>query len=304
MLGYTQEELETNFSPYIDQVAVRRDVTRGALLEKLRLWYNGYRFHPRAATVYNPVSIAKFFDSGGDFQNFWFETGTPSFLIELLKKNNYDLDGLKDFAVAQDDFSSYEIEKLQVLPLLFQTGYLTIVKAEERRGTLRYQLDFPNREVRESFNHRLAQSYSNLDGQVVTSHLDQLLEALDDCDLDKFFASLEVFFAKIPYQIQLRHERYYQTIFHVIFTLIGVSMASEVCTNKGRVDAVVEAGGRVYLFEFKLDGSADAALEQIRRMEYFQRYQGSGKELVLIGASFDSGRRCVSEWKRGAPEAP
>ena len=297
-LGYTQEELEANFAPYLDQVAERRKLSRGELLDKLRLWYNGYRFHPAAATVYNPVSIAKFLDSGGEFENYWFETGTPRFLIELLKKNDYDLGALETTELGKEDFSSYEIDSLQVLPLLFQTGYLTIAKAREEDESWRYTLGFPNREVRESFNHRLAQSYSALAGAEVSNHLVALRGALRSGDLDKFFESLAVFFSKVPYDIQLRHERYYQTIFHVVFTLIGVNMASEVRTNKGRVDAVVEAGGRVYLFEFKLDGSADAALEQIRTMEYFRRYQGSGKKLVLVGASFDSRSRGVSEWKQ------
>ena len=154
-LGYTQEELEANFAPYLDEVAARRKLTRDELRDKLRLWYNGYRFHPDAATVYNPVSIAKFLDSGGEFKNFWFETGTPRFLIELLKRNDYDLGSLETTELGEEDFSSYEIEHIQVLPLLFQTGYLTIAKAEERRGSWRYTLGFPNREVRESFNHRL-----------------------------------------------------------------------------------------------------------------------------------------------------
>ena len=267
------------------------------LLVKLKLWYDGYKFHQNAEPVYNPVSIGKFFESGGEFKNYWFETGTPTFLIDLLKKYDYNLDKLDNYEAVEDDFSTYEVGQLQVLPLLVQTGYLTIIKAFKKFDSLCYILDFPNREVRESFNRRLAQSYSNLDGQVVTSHLFRLLEALSDNDLGKFFKNLGVFFANVPYDIQVKHEHYYQSIFHVVFTLIGVNMESESVTDKGRIDAVVKTDKYIYVFEFKLNRSADEALRQIHDKAYYQKFLNSGREIILIGAKFSTKKHNIADWK-------
>lgn len=297
MLGYTQNELESNFTEYIDHVVKMPKIDRDELLSKLKGWYNGYKFHPKAETVYNPVSIGKFFESEGEFKNYWFETGTPTFLIDLLKKNDYNLSNLDNREAVEDDFSTYEIERLQILPLLVQTGYLTINRAFKKFESLCYILDFPNREVRESFNRRLVQSYSNLEGQIVTSHLFRMLEALDKNDLEKFFENLGVFFANVPYNIHLKHEHYYQSIFHVVFTLIGVNMASEVATGTGRIDAMVQTNKYIYIFEFKLDGTADEAMKQINEKKYYEKYQNSGKEIILIGANFSTEKRNIESWE-------
>jgi hypothetical protein len=296
MLGYTQEELETNFAEHISHAAKHLQLPREELLSRLKEWYNGYRFEENTVTVYNPVSIAKFFESGGKFHNYWFETGTPSFLIDLLKEKDIDLSKLENFESVADDFSTYEIGDLQVLPLLVQTGYLTISKSYEKFGMTCYILDFPNREVRESFSRRLVQRYSCIPGQTVTTHLLRLLSALQDGNMESFFDSLKVFFANIPYNIQIRHERYYQSIFHTIFTLIGVSMQSETFTNQGRIDAVVRTDERVYIFEFKLDGSAEDALKQIKEKSYHEKFLDSGKEIILIGANFSSEKRSIEQW--------
>ena len=296
MLGYTQEELETNFAEHIDHTAKHLQLSREELLSKLKEWYNGYRFEENAVTVYNPVSIAKFFESGGKFHNYWFETGTPSFLIDMLKEKDIDLSKLENFESVADDFATYEIGDLQVLPLLVQTGYLTISKSYEKFGITCYILDFPNREVRESFSRRLVQRYSCIPGQTVTTHLLRLLGALQNGNMESFFDSLKVFFANIPYNIQIKNERYYQSIFHTLFTLIGVSMQSETFTNQGRIDAVVQTDERIYIFEFKLDGSAEDALKQIKEKSYHEKFLDSGKEIILIGANFSSEKRSIEKW--------
>jgi hypothetical protein len=301
LLGYTQTELEENFSGYIDQVCSEQNIVRPDLLDNLQKWYNGYRFEESAPTVYNPVSVGKFFESGGKFRNYWFETGTPTFLIELIRTRDFDLSGLDDLVAVADDFSTYEIGNIEILPLLFQTGYLTITEMRERYGTACFRLDFPNREVRDAFNRRILQSFSKVEGQVVTGHLLRLLDALEGNDLDRFFAALAVFFANVPYDIQLKHERYFQTIFHVIFTLIGVSIGSEVRTEKGRIDAVAVTDRFIHLFEFKIDGSADDALAQIRERDYFRKYASDPREKVLVGVNFSTATRNIGEWKTTSP---
>ena len=297
MLGYTQDELERNFGEWIDSVAEQRRISRISLLQKMKEWYNGYRFHAHARTVYNPVSIAKFFENQGEFSNYWFATGTPTFLLDLLKKQQYDLTELEDCEAIAEDFSTYDVENLQILPLLLQTGYLTIKSSSQELGMTLYRLGFPNREVQISFNKRLAESYSNLDGVSVTRQVIALHRALEKHDFEKLFQGINAFFAGLPYQIHLKHEYYYQSIFHIIFAIVGENVASEIMTNSGRIDSVVETEKYVYLFEFKLDGSAEEALRQIRDQEYFRRYSVSSKPVFLAGVNFSSKDRAVSEWK-------
>jgi hypothetical protein len=151
MLGYTQEEFENNFAEHIEHVCREQKMDKTELLVKLKLWYDGYRFEEDAEPVYNPVSIGKFFESGGKFKNYWFETGTPSFLLKLAKKQQFDFEKELSQPVSELAFASYEIDRLETLPLLFQTGYLTIKATTQVMERTRYFLDFPNKEVEAAF---------------------------------------------------------------------------------------------------------------------------------------------------------
>jgi hypothetical protein len=179
MLGYTQEELESNFAEYITHVCLEQKIDKVALLDKLKLWYNGYRFEEDSDTVYNPVSIGKFFESGGKFKNYWFETGTPSFLLKLAKKQQFDFEKELSQPVSELAFASYEIDKLQTLPLLFQTGYLTIKGTEEKKMT-RYFLDFPNLEVELAFEAYLLDEYSSVNKEKVAVFTTDIAIMLED----------------------------------------------------------------------------------------------------------------------------
>jgi hypothetical protein len=297
MLGYTQTELEANFAEYIDQVVKTQETDKAKLLIKLKEWYNGYKFHQKAETVYNPVSIGKFFESSGEFKNYWFETGTPSFLLKLAKQQQFDFEkGLAD-AVSELAFASYEIDRLETLPLLFQTGYLTIKKSEIKRDKTFYYLGFPNQEVEGAFESYLLEEYSGVKKENVEVYAVEIADMLDAGDIDGTLEKMKCFFARIPYDIQIANEKYYQTIFFIIFRLIGLFIEAESRTNKGRIDAVVQTEKYIYLFEFKLDGSVDDALKQIREKEYFQKYQDSDKEIILIGANFSTEIRNIESWK-------
>ena len=296
MLGYTQTELEHYFTDRIDILAKYEQINRIALLEKIKHWYNGYRFSKENTSVYNPFSTLLLFDKN-DFANHWFETGTPTFLLNLIKKNNYEMPKIETLNINEKAFSSYEIENLDILPLLLQTGYLTIKEYNKERNL--YQLCYPNYEVKNAFLEQLTETYSTVRATLVSSYLYDLIDYLAVDDLDNFFETLEIFFANIPYDIQITDEKYYQTIFYLIFTLIGLKVEAEVRTNKGRIDAVIVSEDSIYIFEFKLEGTKEEAVTQIKNREYFQKYQNSNKKIVLVGVEFDKEKRNIGEWLVG-----
>ncbi|MBI4769104.1 MAG: ATP-binding protein, partial [Chloroflexi bacterium] len=294
MLGITQAELERDFPAHLRALAERQAAGEAALLAQIRHWYDGFCFSEECQPVYNPFSLLLLFETR-TFRNFWFESGTPTFLIKLIRQRNYDVRELDRLEIGELGFSSYEIDDLKVIPLLLQTGYLTI-KAYDKATRL-YTLAYPNYEVEHAFLHYLVGAFSAVDETRGQGYLWQLIRALQAGDLERFFSALQVFFADVPYDIQLRQEKYYQTIFYLIFRLIGLEVAAEVRTERGRIDAVVELAEQVFVFEFKLDGSAEAALAQIREREYAQKYRGRGKAITLVGVAFSMASRGIEGWQ-------
>jgi hypothetical protein len=292
LLGYTQAELEANFPDYVEALAAKLGRTRAETLGELREWYNGYRFHPEAEAVYNPVSVMKCFDTR-EFKNYWFETGTPTFLVDLLRDEPVELGSLD---VPETAFSAYEPERLAPLPLLVQTGYLTIRDAQTRGSLRTFRLGFPNREIGQSFSYWLAQGFACVPAQDLSVGLNRMLTALDRNDAAAMLESLKPFFAKVPHTIALDHEKYYQTIFYTIFTLIGAMTEAEVSTNIGRIDAVVKTRTDIFVFEFKLHDTAEAALAQIREKRYFEPFLNDGRRVTLVGVAFDASTRNLGRW--------
>ncbi len=294
LLGFTQEELERDFRDYIQVFAENTDATSPELMRRIRDWYNGFRFSKRGAPVYNPFSLLLVCDMQ-DFRNYWFETGTPTFLIRLLKSKGYDVRELESLRVNELTFSSYEIEDLRPVPLLWQTGYLTI-KDYDPRSRL-YRLSYPNYEVQNAFMHHLLDAFSSASDGLIGGHLWDLLDALQAQAWEAFFAALGVFFAGIPYDIQIPQERYYQTVFYLIFKLMGLQIGAEVRTNRGRIDAVIELDEGVFIFEFKLDGTAEVALAQIAARGYDEQYQRAERPIYHIGVAFSTETRSITEWQ-------
>ncbi len=293
LLGYTQSELESNFPDYIKRLAGSIGKNDAETLDELRRWFNGYRFHQNAQTVYNPVSVMKCFYEQ-EFKNYWFETGTPTFLVDLLRKRPIDLTGL---VADESDFGTYDPDKLAALPLLVQTGYLTIKGADGPLGALVYKLGYPNREIEISFNRCLAQGFTNLPPEEITGAQQRLVAALREGRIEDMLDTLKIFFAKVPNTITIDNEKYYQTIFFTVFTLLGVMIEVEVSTNIGRVDAVVKTAGDIFIFEFKLNGTAAEAMAQIRAKRYFEPYLDSGRRITLIGVEFARETRNLGEYR-------
>jgi len=293
MLGYTEKELEHNFSEHIDELVAASGGNRARMLQRIQDWYNGYQFGGYGARVYNPFSTLLLFRNQR-FASYWFETGTPTFLVELIREGNVDVSALDDLRISESSFGTFDIERLDPLPLLVQTGYLTI-RSYDPDSDL-FQLGYPNREVRKAFLESLTEAFVVNVGKTAPSRLEDMVQALRNVNMEAFFDTLRIFFADIPYDIQIKRERYYQTIFYLVFSLMGIRIRAEVRTNRGRVDAVAETDGDVFIFEFKLDGSAADALAQIRAREYAEKYADSTKPVHLIGVVFDHAERNIGDW--------
>ena len=293
LLGMTEEEIDRDLGEYVQAFAQSKGMPTGELRAEIRTWYDGFCFSKRGAPVYNPFSLLLLLDMQ-DFRNYWFETGTPTFLIKLIKERGYDIQLMDDLLVDELAFSSYEVGNLGVIPLLFQTGYLTI-KGYDPEARL-YKLYYPNYEVENAFSKYLLSAFTPVENGLVGSYLHRLAQAMQAQAWEDFFETLQVFFADIPYDIQLSQEKYYQSIFYLIFKLIGLHIDAEVRTNRGRIDAVIEIGERVFIFEFKLDAGTDEALAQIKARGYAEKYAARA-DITLIGVAFSTEKRGVEAWK-------
>lgn len=295
LCGITQEEVEKNFGPEIDAALEGTNKNKETYLEELRRFYNGYRFSRKPLTVYNPFGLLNHFDKKGEFLPYWYETGTPAFLINLIINQKINIINLSNLQVGYEDFSKYDIETLRAEPLLYQSGYLTIRDYDEELN--QFILDYPNEEVRTSFSKSLLEQYLQPSDQDFRSLNTGLPQALLRGDVEEVINVLRQFFASIPYDIIRNNENYYQTAVHLIFTMLGINCRSEVRIASGRIDTLVETKRHVYCFEFKLNGTAEDALVQIDTKEYLLPWEGSGKQLFKVGVEFNSEKRNIGDWK-------
>ena len=292
MLGYTQAELETRFAPHIAALARRLDWTPEAVTAQLAQQYNGYRFSERDVRVYNPFSILNVF-SERKFGNYWFVSGTPTFLVNLLQQERYDLTEIEGLAVDPSIFATFELDQLQPAALLFQTGYLTI---REVHGGV-YRLDYPNQEVKTSFTKSLLFATAEDVRKRASTQVLQLAQHLQREDLTAFFEAMTAIFASIPYTLSAqRDEAYFHTVFYLALSASGVDATSELLTSHGRIDLAVHFPDKVYVLEFKSGQSPAAALAQIAARGYAERYRASGRRVILVGINFDPATRNVGGW--------
>ncbi|MEM7536463.1 MAG: AAA family ATPase [Chloroflexota bacterium] len=296
MLGLTDAELQQNFQAHIDAFAAKDGMSSEEMLAKIRRWYDGFRFSSSSERVYNPLSTMTALKQQR-FANFWFSTGTPTFLINLLQENQYNIQAIEEITLDELAFSTYEITDLGIETLLFQTGYLTISDYTHEGDFEIFHLAYPNLEVKNAFVTFLLNAYSGTVNKLTAGHLHRLIRALETQNVDQFFELLNVFFAQIHYELHLKYEKFYQAIFYMIFVLLGVRVDAEVKTNDGRIDAVIELDDHIYIFEFKLDKDADTALQQSIDKAYAQKYQLHGKPITLVGVNFDTSKRKLTDWK-------
>jgi hypothetical protein len=300
--GITQEEVERDFVPEIEAILEDTGKSRDEYLGQLRRFYNGYRFSRKPLSVYNPFGLLNHFDKGGEFLPYWYETGTPTFLINLIIKQKINIVDLTNLQVRYEDFRKYDIENMEAEPLLYQSGYLTISGYDTERN--RFILDYPNEEVRASFASSLIKQYLQVPADRSRSLINKLIDAFYDGNVDEAMNVIKSFLASIPYDIIKESENYYQTAVHLIFTILGYNCRSEVRIASGRIDTLVETKSSVYCFEFKLNGTADEALAQIDTKDYLLPWKGSGKKLFKIGVNCNHGERNIGEWKAVGAESP
>ena len=300
MLGYTQEELETAFADRLATLA--SDRPKDDFLQEIKKWYNGYRFEENAQTVYNPVSLAKFFQSGGEFKNYWFKTGTPTFLLDLIMKSKFDYSLSLNKPVSEAFFDAFEVTDLDPMVMLFQTGYLTIDRAERQqvpftdKFVTKYFLRFPNMEVEESFNGSLLTYCTTVRKQDAQELMLNLVTAVGTGNVDGFMKLFKSIFAGIPYAIHVKDEHYYQTVVYVVCDLLKLLVQAEVCTSDGRIDMMVAAGEWIYVIEFKLNKTAETAMKQIEHKDYALKFLKDGKRIMMVGVNFDFNSGNITDW--------
>lgn len=294
LCGITHEELVNTFSPEIEMLAKANGLSNEEAIEQMTQQYDGYHFHPYADGVYNPFSVLNAFYKK-EFGNYWFQTGTPTFLVKSLLKSDYDLrtlmDGVETPAI---NFSEYRADTDNPIPLIYQSGYLTIKEYDKRFKT--YKLGFPNDEVRYGFLNFLVPFYTPITDDKKNFYIGQFIKELEQGEVDAFMQRFEAFFADFPYELNDKTERHYQVVVYLIFKLMGQFTQAEVRSAKGRADAIVQTPKYIYVFEFKLNGTAEDALQQINDKGYAVPFQADGRQVVKVGVEFSAEARNVSRW--------
>ena len=292
--GITKKELVSTFTPELERLAEVQEMSFEDTVDKMTAMYDGYHFTYSEDGLFNPFSVLNVFD-GLMFDNYWFQTGTPTYLVDLLKQSDYDLrlliDGLE---VGSSGFAEYRAETKNPLPMIYQSGYLTIKKYDSQFGL--YTLGFPNEEVKYGFLNFVAPFYTPVAFTNTAFYIAKFVRELRSGDVESFLERLRCFFADFPYELNAKTERHYQVVFYLVFKLMGQFTGAEVRTARGRADAVVKTPDYIYVFEFKLDGSAEQALRQIDEKGYLLPYTSDGRQPVKVGVSFDAEQRNLGEW--------
>ena len=301
MLGFTDNEIRKNYADRITEAAKVHGIPEDTLMTRILDWYDGYRFSEADVHVCNPVSLSNFFLKKYKFSNYWDTTGTPSFLVELMRKQSYDYEAALKMWYGESIFAAYELEKLDITGLLWQTGYLTIKDIREDAFGMLYRLDFPDREVQSTFTSRLIKTYAGSGAEdELLAQMRAFGQAINNDDLDGFLTIFQSFLANIDYKLHIPDEKYYQSIFFLVFKFLGASIEAESCTNEGRIDAYVRTSKAVYLFEFKLNKSAKKAVSQIVDRHYYEKFQSCGLPIRMIGVNFNSAKGRIDGWKEMA----
>lgn len=293
--GITKQELVSNFVPELEEIAKANSLSIEESVQKMTEQYDGYHFCHNSEGIFNPFSVLNALKYRS-FDNFWFQTGTPTFLIELLKKSDYDLRLiLTGVEMRASAFSEYRVEANNPIPLLYQSGYLTIKGYDEEFGL--YTLGFPNEEVKYGFIDFITPFYTAISEDESGFYIGKFVRELRAGDVDAFMNRLKAFFADFPYELSEKTERHYQVVFYLVFKLMGQFCDAEVRSARGRADAVVKTKDYIYVFEFKLNGSTEEALKQIDDKGYLIPYTVDGRRLVKVGASFSSDDRNIAGWE-------
>lgn len=293
LCGITEQELLTELRPDIERMAEANSETFEEACLHLKQRYDGYHFSRDCADIYNPFSLFNAFNAK-EYKNFWFSTGTPTFLIDLLREADFDVRALESIEAMDEQFDAPTERIVSPVPVLYQSGYLTI-KGYDPDFRI-YNLAYPNREVREGFVESLLPAYVHLPGEKSTFYVVSFIRDLRKGDIESCLERTRSFFASIPNDLENKTEKHYQTVFYLLFRLMGQYVDAEVKSAIGRADAVVKMKDTVYVFEFKFDGTPEEALAQIDSKQYAVPYQADGRRVVKVGVNFDSATRTIGKW--------
>ena len=292
--GITEEEMLTQMTDYIDDFAEAQQITRDEAIEGLKLQYDGYHFTWPSPDIYNPFSLLNAFQDH-DYTNYWFGSGTPTYLIEMLRKYNVVPSKIGGRLVLASAFDAPTENMKDITPLLYQSGYITI--KEYDRASKLYTLDIPNTEIRVGLMESLLPNYVNEFYVEGGTTIGCMYLALLKEDLDEMFRLLQAYLLTVPYCDNANSEGHYQQLLYVIFSLFGRYVEVEVHTPTGRVDIVMKTAKALYLFELKLNMSAQTAINQIDLKDYSSKFALSGLPIVKVGINFDPERRTIGDWK-------
>ena len=292
--GISQTELTTVMKRDVEGLGKALGMSYDECLEALRNYYDGYHFSENSEDVFNPFSLIKALNAQ-KIGSYWFGSGTPTFILKQLEKFNVNLTTLDGQDVVLSSFDQSPEEMTDALPLLYQSGYLTIKKYDPMFR--QYTLGIPNKEVRDGLLNSLIPRYVNPHRVENDAFLLGFCKAVYRGDIEEALEHMRTYMATIPYDLENHTEKHYQTIFYLMFSFLNIYIRTEVKSAIGRADAVMHMPDTIYVFELKVDKSADEALAQIDSKGYMLPYRANGKRLVKVGISFDSKQRTIAEWK-------
>lgn len=284
LLGYTTDELKNNFAQYATAFAQEENVSLENIYQLIQQWYNGYRFSRNETKVYNPYSVLHVLRSK-KFANYWLETGTPSFLVTLLKNNYHNIDDIEKLFLSSESLGTFEAVDIPLEALLLQAGYLTIAEYDKEEN--RYRLGYPNKEVESSFKRYILASLMQANTKDIDQTLLKCRNALNQNDIELFCSILTSLLATIPYELRINSEAHYHSLFQFLVSLIGIKGQSEISTNKGRIDMVIGTKNRIIIIELKFKKTGTQALQQITDRQYYEKYLHHNKPITLVGLSFN-----------------
>ena len=291
--GITEKEIHENLEPELHDLADAQEMTYEEVCQELKERYDGYHFDYNTVGMYNPFSLLNTFDSMR-FGSYWFETGTPSYLVELLKRDHYDLYRMAHEQTNVDVLNSIDSTSQNPIPVIYQSGYLTIKDYEKEFGN--YTLGFPNKEVEEGFIKYLLPFYSSVDRVESSFQISKFVTEVRTGEVDAFFRRLQSFFADTPYELVKDLELHYQNVLFIVFKLVGFYVKAEYHTSEGRIDLLLQTDKYIYIMEFKLKGTAEEALQQIEDKQYALPFAQDSRKLFKIGVNFSNQSRNIEKW--------
>lgn len=292
LCGITEKEIHTNIEEGIRSLASAQNLSYEETCVKLKEMYDGYHFTSDSEGIYNPFSLFNALKNK-TFGNYWFETGTPTYLVELLKRNRYNLKDMTETVSSADVLNSIYGDD-EPIPVIYQSGYLTIKGYNPRFKT--YRLGFPNKEVEEGFMNFLIPYYTPIKKEKTAFSIENFVEEIERGDINSFFRRLQSFFADTPYELVRDRELHYQNVLFIVFKLIGLYVKAEYHTSQGRIDLALQTDKYIYVMEFKLEGSAEEALRQIEEKQYALPFASDKRQVFQIGINFSSQTRNIEKW--------